>query len=171
MSERDGWTTPDHVWHRALMAVEPRSKRYNVDPCSNDRSTVPAWSVYCGDGPGDDGLTHVCVPGDIAWMNPPYSKPEPWCQWAVRQARAGATVCGLVRLAPDTEWWQHWGPTLAWSPMGRIRCAPPPGIKESSPRYVMTPCIWSEIPEHLRRWREAHRGGVMLALENEWWPC
>lgn len=168
MSERDGWTTPDHVWHRALMAMG--RKAFDLDPCSNARSTVPAHRKHFG-GPGDDGLmSSLHEPRDIAWMNPPYSDPLPWCRWAVRQARAGATVCGLVRLAPDTEWWQDYGPSLAWAPKGRIRCLPPPRIKESSPRYVMTPCVWSLDREHLRAWREAHRGGVMLVLENEWAP-
>lgn len=171
MSDRDSWTTPVHVWDRAIQALRPDRPRYDVDPASNPQSTVRADATCCGldpEDPYDDGLTFVMGAGQIGWMNPPYSAPGPWVAWAVEQARRQATVCGLMRLAPDTNWWQDHGPTLAWVPRGRIRCVPPPGISESSPRYVMTPCVWTLNAEHRRRWLTAHQGGVLLTRQEDW---
>jgi len=163
--DRDGWTTPAWVWERALMAMG--RERYDLDPCSNERSTVPATHRVMLP---DDGLCTRLVPGAIAWLNPPYSRGSSgaWYRWAATQARRGATVCGLVRLSIDTEAWHDYGPTLAWSPRGRVRCEPPPGATESSPRYVMVPCIWSEDAARIDAWLEAHQGGVLISRDTEW---
>lgn len=46
-------------------------------------------------------------------MNPPYSKPGPWCQKAYEHSLKGNTVVGLLRGDTSTRWFHDWiiGPT------------------------------------------------------------
>lgn len=42
--------------------------------------------------------------GRSAWMNPPYSDPNPWCAKAVEQAAKGVLVCALLPVDTSTAW-------------------------------------------------------------------
>lgn len=167
--DRDGWTTRESIWRRPLHAFGLEA--YHLDPCTNSRATVPALRT-CSLERGEDGLLSRLEPGQVGWLNHPFSVglTAKWFAWAVRQARRGATVCGLTMNAPDTNAWHDYGPTCAWAPRGRTRCDPPPGAVQTSPDRVMVPCIWTLDGARLDAWRGAHRGGtVMINLEP--WQC
>jgi len=78
-----------------------------LDPCSNPWSTVGAlesWSLHNG----DDGLAQPWGPvanvdGSI-FVNPPYSKPLPWCERAVEARASGAEIFMLLKHDPSTKW-------------------------------------------------------------------
>lgn len=40
------------------------------------------------------------------WMNPPYSNPSAWCEKAVREARKGAVIVGLLPDDRSTQWYR-----------------------------------------------------------------
>lgn len=75
-SPRDSWCTPEWVWRIPLEAMGLTG--YDLDPCSNEWSTVPAKHRIC---PPDDGLSPkewtACSAG-LVWMNPPCSDVAPW---------------------------------------------------------------------------------------------
>jgi len=87
----DAWCTP--AWLTALLGA------FNLDPCSNPRSTVRADKSYQLER-GEDGLA---LPWSGAvFVNPPYSKPLPWAQ---RLAAHRGPWVALVKLDPSTRWW------------------------------------------------------------------
>jgi len=53
-----------------------------------------------------DGLSREW--GKVSYMNPPYSKPAPWCQKAFEESRKGKTVVGLLRGDTSTAWFHDW---------------------------------------------------------------
>ena len=78
-----------------------------LDPCGNEWSTVGAlttWSLHTG----DDGLARAWGPvaniDGAVFINPPYSKPLPWCERAAEAARSGSEVFALVKNDPTTRW-------------------------------------------------------------------
>jgi len=81
-----------------------------LDPCSNPWSMVGAEVSYSArrgvDGlatPWDFVLRTLEIQGSI-FVNPPYSKPGPWCDAARDAARAGRQVFVLSKLDPSTQW-------------------------------------------------------------------
>lgn len=42
------------------------------------------------------------------WMNPPYSKPEPWCKKAYEESRKGLIVVGCLPDDRSVGWYQDW---------------------------------------------------------------
>lgn len=87
----DAWCTPE--WLTQALGW------FDLDPCSNPRSTVQALDSYSLEA-GQDGLTSVWW-GSI-FCNPPYSKPRPWCE---RLQSHSEPWCALVKLDPTTRWW------------------------------------------------------------------
>ena len=79
-----------------------------LDPCANRWSTVGA-SIELderADGlslPWDFLLRTRGAHGSI-WINPPYSRPAPWCDAARDAARAGRQLFVLSKLDPSTRW-------------------------------------------------------------------
>lgn len=169
--DRNGWTTRRDVWERPLHAFGVES--YALDPCTNDRATVPA-DIRCQlDHPDPrfrDGLAFdwIVCPKPLIWLQPPYESPYQWLKRAVDAARRGAVVCGMIRLGPDTAAWQDYGPSRAWVRRGRLECDPAPGIDDSKPNLVMTPCVWATDPADIERWAGAHRTGYQLTRAQEW---
>jgi len=141
---RDAWGTPEWVWRLPLEAIG--RALYDVDPCSNERSTVPAVIQVC---PPFDGLAYLDLlaknrhshEGVIGWLNPPYSDVEPWFRRAHTLSRKGQMWFGVVPHAPHIQAWRHYGPDLAWS-LGRVRFVPPPGVAESSPTQEHDLVLW-----------------------------
>lgn len=132
--DRDSWCTPECVWSIPLRA-EHRGA-YDLDPCSNARSTVPALREIC---PPRDGLADPWD-AEVIWMNPPYSDVGPWFEHASRHWRS--RVWGVVPLSPGIMAWQDHGPDFFW-PLGRVRFVPPIGIAESSPTQEHALVLWS----------------------------
>ena len=71
---------------------------FDVDPCSNARSHIQAYTHYSLEQ-GDDGLTRGW--GYSAFVNGPYSNPLPWCR---RLAKHAGPWCALWKLDPTTKW-------------------------------------------------------------------
>lgn len=76
------------------------------DPCSNEHSTVGAKDSYSLPANGLDADWAYCaeINGGSVWLNPPYSKPLPWCRKAAIARRGGAEVFALVKNDPTTRW-------------------------------------------------------------------
>lgn len=66
---------------------------FNDDPC-------PLLGIEQG-----DGLLREW--GASTFVNPPYSKPHPWCEKAVIEARRGKIVVMLLRVDTSTKWFHE----------------------------------------------------------------
>ncbi len=90
--DRDTWCTPK--W------ITEAIGRFDLDPCSNARSTVQAINTMEIDR-GIDGLAHAedVEPDWRAFINPPYSDVRPWID-----AYAHTRFVFLLKLDPSTKW-------------------------------------------------------------------
>ena len=100
----DKWATP---WPLVL-DLEERFGKFDLDPCCEPH-TAKAPKFYTID---EDGLS-------LPWfgrvfVNPPFSKPRPWCDRVLRAVKDGEveTVVMLLPCATDTAWfhdvvWPH----------------------------------------------------------------
>jgi hypothetical protein len=80
-----------------------------LDPCANARSTVGALTELSLER-GEDGLSCawgplVNIDGSI-FLNPPYSKPLPWCIAAKDAVMTGCELFALVKNDPTTRWYK-----------------------------------------------------------------
>jgi hypothetical protein len=123
--DRDTWCTPK--WLADAVG------KFDLDPCSNDRSHIQAQCAYSLSR-GQDGLFNASLwgEGDRVWINPPYSANQ-----VIRWIRAyGHTrFCFLVRLDPSTGWYGELynASELLLVPRGkRLDFDPPPGVAASS---------------------------------------
>ena len=89
ISKSDDWRTPKEVYD-ALDA----EFHFNDDPCR------------LGAVKDADGLLREW--GTSVFMNPPYSKPAPWCEKAYLESRKGKLVVGLLRGDTSTRWFHDW---------------------------------------------------------------
>jgi len=98
MSATDNWCTPK--WLTDLLGT------FDLDPCSNDKSTVQA-RYFCQLGDthpavlGTDGLALDWKTWSV-FVNPPYSNPLPWCR---KLRDHNGPWCALLKLDPSTRWW------------------------------------------------------------------
>jgi len=86
ISQSDSWATPP-----ALYAVLDKEFHFTDDPCPLE---------------GSGGLDREW--GLVVFMNPPYSKPAPWCEKAYRESLKGKTIVGLLRGDTSTRWFHDW---------------------------------------------------------------
>jgi len=89
MSGHDNWATPQELY-QAL----DEEFHFTDDPC-------PLMGAD-----NADGLLREW--GDVVYMNPPYSKPEPWVMKAVIEMRRGKTIVGVLRGDTSTKWFHRW---------------------------------------------------------------
>lgn len=85
----DNWATP-----KALYDALDAEFHFTDDPCPLD----PTVSV--------DGLNREW--GKVCFMNPPYSKPEPWVRRAYEESKQGKVVVALLRGDTSTQWFHNW---------------------------------------------------------------
>jgi hypothetical protein len=77
--------------------------RPDLDPASNPDSQVNAREDYQVER-GEDGLARPW--SGRVFLNPPYSKPEPWLRRARQHlAIRAATTIALIKCDPSTTWW------------------------------------------------------------------
>lgn len=124
--DRDTWCTPR--WMTDVIG------KFDLDPCSNDRSHVKSQYTY-DLARGEDGLVLASeVPARYrVFINPPYSNVRPWVD-AYKHAR----FCFLLKYDPSTKWcrelMKHTAAVLF--PIGtRIEFEPPPGVPASSNQF------------------------------------
>ena len=103
MKASDCWETPAAI----LDAVRAITNRIDVDPCTSSENPVRAHRYIA---PPGDGLTEPwgLLPGELAWLNPPYSSGQ-IARWIARAAEqmhgVSAHLCVLVPCDPTTAWW------------------------------------------------------------------
>lgn len=117
--DRDTWCTPPWL-------VGPLGS-FDLDPCSNERSTVKAAAAFDLDRRGEDGLgKSMTVPATArVFINPPYSTVPPWIA-AYKHTR----FCFLLKLDTSTRWFAelHAATSLILIPRRRVNFIPPPGV-------------------------------------------
>lgn len=92
ISHSDNWATP-----QGLYDALDREFNFNDDPCPmlHDNS-----ELFLG------GLAREW--GSSTFINPPYSKPEPFCRKAYEESQIGKTVVALLRGDTSTKWFHRW---------------------------------------------------------------
>lgn len=97
----DGWTSDQWAtpWE-FVRAMEAKYGPFDLDPAAQPH-TAKASRFYTIE---DDGLTQPWF-GRV-WLNPPYSKPGPWCERAHLATSTGECdlVVILLPAAIDTGW-------------------------------------------------------------------
>lgn len=117
--DRDTWCTPK--W------ITDAIGRFELDPCSNDRSTVQAAQMFDLVDRGADGLVlaTAVAPTARVFINPPYSDVPPWIA-AYKHTR----FCFLLKLDTSTKWFAelYAATGLILIPRKRVQFEPPPGV-------------------------------------------
>ena len=125
-ADRNSWCTP--AW------IAEAIGKWDLDPCSNDRSHIRATCRYSRNE-GEDGLDPKManvVGTTRVFVNPPYEKGAV-IQWV--RAYAHTRFCFLLRFDPSTEWFLelYRSTRLISVPRGRrVNFEPPPGVRASS---------------------------------------
>lgn len=92
------WPTP-----QPLFAALDREFGFDLDPCATDLNAKCARYFTLA----DDGLAQSWG-GAVVFMNPPYGRVlRDWVRKAHDEARAGATVVGLIPARTDTTYWHE----------------------------------------------------------------
>lgn len=116
----DHYCTPEWLWRLGLMYF--RALEFDLDPCTNGWATVPAATRYTKK---HDGLSERRPwVGRSAWINPPYSRPGPFCEraHAAWEADDLASIL-LLNVATATNYWHAhvWqAPIVCFVGPGRI---------------------------------------------------
>lgn len=136
--DKNTWGTPQWLFNQCNAVWQ-----FNVDVCA-----LP-WSAKCERyfTPEVDAFKQVLGYGDRAWMNPPYSNPGKWVDWADQQAQMGALVVGLLSCDTGTAWFHKVlrQPKVEVHPIkGRVCFIPPIGYtkKPSSPTFASVIVVW-----------------------------
>lgn len=122
-ADRDTWCTPK--W------ITDAIGRFDLDPCSNARSTVQSELSFRLER-GEDGLEQAAWVNANArvFINPPYSNVMPWVQ-AYRHTR----FCFLLKLDPSTKWCEallEYTSIVLLPRRTRVEFEPPPGVEGSN---------------------------------------
>ena len=98
----DLWRTPPEV----IGFIANRFGIIEIDLCSSDQNKVCYPNLNENDNFLDDKWLNASLvyPGDLAWCNPPYSKPLPFVQQCVKWAKHGYAVTGILNFDPSTKW-------------------------------------------------------------------
>src|SRR5688572_21759556 len=102
--ERDAWCSPPEL--RDALLRFTRGEPVDLDPCTNDRSIIPARTQWTrADAPTAGPIRPWCrYDGSAAtvWCNWPWSDPAPWanaCREEAHSSTGGATWvvgCGIA---------------------------------------------------------------------------
>ncbi len=120
--DRDCWTTPPNI--TGIIG------RFELDPCSNQYSTVQADKTF-DLARGQDGIVlgRFVARGTKVFCNPPFSR-----GMVIQFVRAyrHTRFTFLVRCDVSTDWWAELWPAVGAMalPKDRVAFKPPPGIVE-----------------------------------------
>lgn len=95
----DHWSTPIDI----VRELEIEFGKFDLDPCCRPE-TAKAPKFYT---PEEDGLSKPWF-GNV-FLNPPYSKPAPWLQKAIKEISAlnCDVVVALLPVRTDTRWFHE----------------------------------------------------------------
>lgn len=147
---RDGWCTPQWLVDGLEEALAHAGYTIGLDPCSNERSVVPA-RVGLTLERGEDGLSNErpeVRDGEVVFVNPPFSSPMPW----VLRYRDAVF---LVPIATGTRWWRELVHTAALSMYTfpeRVNFVPPPGVKSSSNQTPIALVVVGQVSNRAMQW-------------------
>jgi site-specific DNA-methyltransferase (adenine-specific) len=91
VSGHDNHATPQDLYN-----VLDAEFHFTDDPCPLGMDGLPLL----------DGLNRPW--GKSVFLNPPYSKPAPWCRKAYEESQHGKTVVWLLRGDTSTKWFHDW---------------------------------------------------------------
>lgn len=99
-SRQDYGTPPEF-----LAAVKARLgiAEFAIDLAASVSNTV-APEYY---DEASDSLTRSWVFPGVCWLNPPFSRLEPWTRKAFEQSRVGARIAMLVPAGVGANWWKQ----------------------------------------------------------------
>ena len=97
----DEYYTPKSLLEMVTKCIGP----IDLDPCSNSHEmpNVPAYEHYTRE---DDGLIQDWY--KTVFLNPPYSKPEPWLRKLINEYKAGNVdkAIALFPVQASADWFQ-----------------------------------------------------------------
>lgn len=98
----DTWRTPQEV----IDFIQDRFGLIEIDLCSTDENRVCNFNLSETENFLDDMWIEqeMINKGDLAWCNPPYSKPLPFVNQCIKWARYGYAVAGILNFDPSTKW-------------------------------------------------------------------
>lgn len=99
---RNSWRTPKWLFNY----LSKLAGGFDIDAAADEYNAL--CPVYFSEK--NSAFDNQCAAGQKVWLNPPYSDPLPWVQWAVDQVLDNG--CTIYLLLPDdvsTEWFR-----LAW---------------------------------------------------------
>jgi DNA N-6-adenine-methyltransferase (Dam) len=158
----DNWCTPTPVLDR-VRRIGP----IGIDPCTEaDNPTGARLFKTKLAFEGDDWVEQL-EPGELAYVNPPYSVMEStqarpgWAAFIPYQAAEGCEVVSLVAARPDTRWfdylvWQTAQAVCFWK--GRLRFV---GAPSSAP---FPSCLVYHGPRTWRFEEAFHDAGKVVRL-------
>jgi hypothetical protein len=148
---RDAWNTAGSVWRMVRQWIAPY--QFTVDPFSNSGTLeLPDLIVRLdGSTPEVDGYAaadgfpqwrrHLAPGQAAAAVNGPHSDVEKWLKLCAAYGRE-EIVAAFVPDAADAWWYEACETAALTFRFGRVHCAPPPGIKASSPRETSAVILW-----------------------------
>ena len=132
MTTKDEWFTPKRIVEAARAALGG----IDLDPASTAAAnrTVAADEFYTL---ADNGLARSWA-GRV-WLNPPYSRPEPWMDRLIYGWRTGDVPVGVTILTATSALGTEYGARLLEASRlivfpGRVRFLTPDGSEGESPR-------------------------------------
>ena len=98
----DLWRTPVEITE----FIQNKFGLIELDLCSSDQNRVCEFNITESDNfLNDDWLNQEMInKGDLAWCNPPYSKPLPFVKQCIKWAKHGYAVAGILNIDPSTKW-------------------------------------------------------------------
>lgn len=98
----DNWKTPPEV----IGYITERFGSVEIDLCSSDENRVCSFNINEEENFLDDSwiAKETINKGDLAFCNPPYSKPLPFVKQCVKWAKYGYAVTGILNFDTSTKW-------------------------------------------------------------------
>jgi hypothetical protein len=139
--DRDTWCTRARL--RDVLVRFTDGKPVHLDPCTNERSIIPALTKYTREmAPTADPIRPWF---GTVWCNWPWSKPEPWVRASYEETRDGNAqwVVGCGICDPSVGWFDYvWKAAAICFPAQREDFDPPPGAKESTNMHPIALPLW-----------------------------
>lgn len=154
--KNDEWYTPPEVMDKVRYVLG----RIQLDPCSCEEANRYVDAMHYISLP-HDGLAVNWMEYANLYLNPPYSRPGPWVEKAIRTYRPAVVV---VNNSTETVWGQRLlrNAEAMFFPRGRISFVAPGGERGGGNRYAQMIALLYPNSHILRRFREVFDEGTTL---------